>query len=263
MTYGYPDEEPRLPVIFDPPVANDLPGWVRDSLTREVTKKAQPEDSLLTIESHLESQGQEIGILRTYFGRFPDGWTLLSVEGLEALVFLRYWNLMQTFGEDFGKIGEDAINSIRYDYDPATPEEGVQYTSISAWENATGGQYDAQAPVEQHPADCRCQLCDNGRRLRDEIDSGFRAEASMPPLEVKVDFDASDVELLVLGARARPRIRKAVFKKAFDETIEANLQRTREAVEKAIEDTECEECYGTGFYKGCGAPCSKGCKPNE
>lgn len=30
-----------------------------------------------------------------------------------------------------------------------------------------------------------------------------------------------------------------------------------------VTTTDCEECYGTGFYKGIGANCSKGCPPKS
>lgn len=49
------------------------------------------------------------------------------------------------------------------------------------------------------------------------------------------------------------------FKEAFSAPKLKGQQFTSIIIDE-VECPECPECYGTGFFKGFGGPCSKGCK---
>lgn len=41
------------------------------------------------------------------------------------------------------------------------------------------------------------------------------------------------------------------------------LKKAKEAPMVEAEEETCDECYGSGYWHGIGAPCSKGCKPKD
>lgn len=49
--------------------------------------------------------------------------------------------------------------------------------------------------------------------------------------------------------------------------VEVAREMVRRAAKEALmveaEEETCDECYGSGYWHGIGAPCSKGCKPKD
>lgn len=99
---------------------------------------------------------------------------------------------------------------------------------------------------------------------------GSRPDDPQPPPADHPAFKTGGIVPASAEDRARQAFIDSVVQGAIQNTLESmNLLPPEEFVSPKLRAlapartsaAECEECWGTGYWKGFGAPCAKGCKP--
>lgn len=116
-----------------------------------------------------------------------------------------------------------------------------------------------QRPTPMGVQCCDVCKCERERQVRDLAQSQIKSKTVKAGDTVGITF-APDGEVVVFdiksytgGATLYCQLRREK-KESIDKALV-------EIVEDANTKEECDECFGTGFQSGFGAPCSKGCKP--